>query len=409
MKFDSTLTLLVKKALNQNLVPMLLGEPGIGKSSWLVEIAKEMNTEAFVLACNQLADKADLTGARLVPVIAKDGTVQTYEQKFYPHATIASAIRYAEEHPDETPILFMDELNRTTPDITSAALSIPTLREIGSSKLPDNLRVVIAGNDKGNVTALDEASISRFILYRVEPDTDTFMNLDPNLHPLIKKVLTNHPETIFGKAIPQSLATSGDDDENPDNLFIEDILDEGDAMQQITAPRTISGLSNWLNSFTKLEIESLFSQTNMVDGVEISVLQEAIEGHVGRTQFASYLMAEIANDIVNTSSPSGGITINKPKRYHDLKSCPDMTSLNDFVHDLTDAERSQMLVYAIYEPADNAAYINVLATQITKLSPNDMKTLMQLTTSDKLDTENVQSLLNTNTPISNSLSIILEA
>ena len=75
MKFDQTFTDLVKKDIEQNNIPMLLGEPGIGKSSWLEALAVQMHTKCFVLACNQLADKADLTGARLVPVTDKNGNV----------------------------------------------------------------------------------------------------------------------------------------------------------------------------------------------------------------------------------------------------------------------------------------------------------------------------------------------
>lgn len=148
MKFDKTLMTCVSANVHDNLVPMLLGEPGIGKSSWVEALATKLKTKCFTLACNQLADKADLTGARLVPVTDKDGNVNDYKQVFYPHAVIHDAIEYAIAHPDETPILFMDELNRTTPDVTSEALSIPTLRSIGSKQLPPNLRVITAGNDK---------------------------------------------------------------------------------------------------------------------------------------------------------------------------------------------------------------------------------------------------------------------
>ena len=197
MKFDNVLMTCVRKDLEKNLIPMLLGEPGIGKSSWLMALADMMHTKCFVLACNQLADKADLTGARLVPVTDEDGNVKSYKQEFYPHAVIHDAIEYANEHPHETPILFMDELNRTTPDVTSEALSIPTLRAIGSVHLPNNLRVVIAGNDKGNVTSLDEASISRFVLYRTQPDVETFISVNPELNPFVRNVLNAHPECIF--------------------------------------------------------------------------------------------------------------------------------------------------------------------------------------------------------------------
>ena len=72
-KFDQTLMNFVRKDLVMGLIPMLLGEPGIGKSSWLIALAELMHTKCFVLACNQLADKADLTGARLFPVADANG------------------------------------------------------------------------------------------------------------------------------------------------------------------------------------------------------------------------------------------------------------------------------------------------------------------------------------------------
>ena len=71
MKFDNTLMKLVKADLKCGIIPMLLGEPGIGKSSWTIDLCKELHTKVFVLASNQLADKADVTGARLVPVTRK--------------------------------------------------------------------------------------------------------------------------------------------------------------------------------------------------------------------------------------------------------------------------------------------------------------------------------------------------
>ena len=197
MKFNNTLMNMIDADLDSGLIPMLLGEPGIGKSSWVEALGRRNGTKVFVLPCNQLADKADLTGGRLVPVEGTDD----YKMVFYPHAVIMDAIHYARAHDREFPILFMDELNRTTPDVTSEALSIPTLRSIGSIELPKNLRVITAGNDRGNITSLDEASISRFVLYRVAPDVDTFLGLDPNLNPFVRQVLLDHPETIFCKKI----------------------------------------------------------------------------------------------------------------------------------------------------------------------------------------------------------------
>lgn len=403
MKFDNTLLTFVMKDLEKGLIPMLLGEPGIGKSSWIENLANLKRTTCFVLACNQLADKADLTGARLVP--ADNGE---YKQMFYPHATILDAIQYAEENPRENPILFLDELNRTTPDVTSELLSIPTLRSIGSRQLPDNLSVIIAGNDKGNVTSLDEASVSRFVLYKVEPDTNTFLGLDQNLNPFVKNVLQAHPEVIFCKTISMSLNTDDDDDE-ADDLYIEDILDDVEDMNQFTTPRTISGISRWLNGFTNQELAEFLANTYVQDGEETNALQEAIEGHVGRTSFSAYLMAEIASGIMSVNNQAGITTVAKPACYDKMKSSTDVQALNELIEDMSDNERSGCLLYSLYEKEDNTVYINALSSHVDKLIPNDMKSLMKLASTDDLDIGNTNSLLNTNSEISNTLSIILEA
>lgn len=409
-KFDDTLMLFVKKDLNKGIIPMLLGEPGIGKSSWLTALADLMHTKCFTLACNQLADKADLTGARLVPVTDKNGNTVSYKQVFYPHAVIHDCIEYALANPRETPILFMDELNRTTPDVTSEALSIPTMRAIGSVKLPDNVRVVIAGNDKGNVTSLDEASISRFSLYHVVPDTQTFLNLDPNLNVFVRKVLTAHPECIFGKTVQVVAATAknnGNDDDD-DRVSIDEILDDGDEMAQIATPRTISAVSNWLNDFSNQELLSAISTTHVEDGVEVSALREGIEGHVGCTAFAAFLLAEIAAGITTTNNQVNAVNVGKPQCYDAMKACSDMTALNTFVQGMTDNERSGTMLYLLYERADNTVFIQALAPTLLQLQPQDARQMTQLAAADQLDQGNVDALLATNAPIAQALAGILQ-
>lgn len=418
-KFNDTLMLMVKKNIDTGSIPMLLGEPGIGKSSWLENLATLSHTKCFTLACNQLADKADLTGARLVPVTEKivddDGNVTgekiiDYKQMFYPHATISDAIAYAESHPRENPILFLDELNRTTPDVTSEALSIPTMRAIGHKKLPNNLKVVIAGNDKGNITALDEASVSRFVLYHVSPDTNTFLSIHSDLNPFIKNVLTAHPEFIFCKqsAVGATSDDDSDDDDDNTNWDFTEIIDGSEELTQITTPRTIAALSRWLNSFTQGDLLALLSETSMREGEEVSALQEAIEGHVGKTAFAVLLTNEIATNIMSTTVQTTAVTVGKPACYDTMKSYTTMADLETFYAGLNDDDKSGILLYALYEPTDNSIYIKSLAPHITRLLPADNKTLMKLSATDKLDTENVQTLLSTNTPIATALSIILE-
>ena len=408
MKFNDVFQDTVEKIINNSKqVPMLLGEPGIGKSSWIEDLGRKLHTKVFTLACNQLADKADLTGARLVPVETSTGET-TYEQVFYPHAIIRRAIAYAIENPHETPILFLDELNRTTPDVTSALLSIPTLRTIGNTDLPDNLRVIIAGNDKGNITTLDEASVSRFVLFPVEPDVETFIQVNTQLNPFVKTVLMQHPESLFCKMV-QTVTSQSDDDEDDDGMTsIDEILDDGDDMNQITTPRTITGVSNWLNCYDNAALMALLQETHNRDGEEVSLLQEIIEGFTGRTNFTKFLMAEIATNLMTVNNQSNVTSVPKPQCYDKMKQCPDITALNQFISTMSDHDKSGCLVYALYEKTDNKAYINaILASGITTLESNDMKSLMSLFGSDQLDDANVATFISNNAPLAVTLSSIL--
>lgn len=419
MKFGQTLTNSVIRCIKSNNIPMLIGEPGIGKSSFMEALAKnELGTKCFTLACNQLADKADLTGARLVPyqkqVKQKDGTVAEethYYQVFYPHKTITDAVNYAIDNPRETPILFLDELNRTTPDVTSELLSIPTARKLGETELPANLKIVAAGNDKGNVTSLDKASISRFVFISTIPDAQTFISLHSDLNIYIKNVLMKNPNFIFGTntQIVGLVQNGKDEDEDDTAVAMEEILDDSDDMSQITTPRTIAGLSRFLNDCDKQEILNMIQETNKnSDNQDVSVLQEMIEGFVGKTLFTNALLTEIVNGVMTlTPNTPSNNKPPKPAVYDTLKSQTDLTSITSFITSMTENEKSQSIVYALWEQADNSVLIKALAENTPVLENDSIRQLGVLATSGMLDSENCQALLNVNVAWVQGISLLL--
>ena len=119
---------LVKADILAGNTPMLLGKPGIGKSSFTEALEKTMKTKVFTMPINQMADRADITGARIM----KDEDTGRYKQAFFPHAIIDDAIEYAENNPKELVILFLDEINRASADITSTVLAFITTRMCGT-------------------------------------------------------------------------------------------------------------------------------------------------------------------------------------------------------------------------------------------------------------------------------------
>lgn len=390
MKFEN-LNTLVLRDISHNNVPMLVGEPGIGKSSWVEDFtASVLHTRCFCLACNQLADKADLTGCRLVEVGVKPNGEKDYAQVFYPHKVIRDAIKYAEAHPNETPVLFLDEINRSTPDVTSEALSIPTMRSIGDNRIPDNLKVIIAGNDKGNVCAMDKASITRFILYRIEPDTPTFLKVNPGLNPYVVSVLKKNPSYVYVDAV--TVSAKSDDDSDDDAFEVE--FDE--TLDQMTTPRTITATSRWLNDFSYQE---LMSMLNTQSG-DTNLLQEALVAHCGNTPFTLALMQEIINAGPATHNAGPATTLTEPSKYRVLHAAKTRDELQDQIDKLSDDEKSELLVYSVYDSMNNAQLITMLAPAMTGgIKPRDMTNLTALSMNHALDKANLDVLMAQNCQI----------
>lgn len=410
MKFTESTVDFIVQLLKSDNVPAILGEPGIGKSSLADAIAEKMGTKAFTLACNQLADKADLTGGRLVPTDDKT----SYKQVFFPHEVLSEAIAYAEDNPRETPVVLLDEVNRTSTDVISAALSLPTLRRIGSIPLPKNLKLMVAGNDKGHVTTLDDASVSRFVLIRLEPDAHTLLNVPGlNLNKHVINVLSAHPDCIFEKAQAGILLSDGandDDDDKGSYAALEDLDDLGGEMNQFSTPRTIAGVSRWLDGLTPDSIKE-YVGTSVTDhqGHETTMLHEFIDGFTGATTFSSYLAADVAASINTPQGPSSNVvTAPKPDVFDDLKKANTVDDLNDIIHSMVDREKSAALVYALYEKSDNARILEHLAPQTQRLESDQQRLLMTLGGNDDLDTENVKSFIGTSAPLATMLGPILD-
>lgn len=411
MRFNDTLTDLTRQALEVGATPALMGEPGIGKSSFVEDLAYSMNTKAFVLPCNQLADKADLTGARLVPYTKDDGT-ESYKQVFYPHQVIQECIDYAEANPRERPLLFLDEINRTTSDVTSGALTLVTLRRMGHVKLPDNVRIIIAGNDKGNVTTLDEASLSRFAIFHVEPDAGTLISiLGDGLNSWVKKVLTAHPGLVFQKSTPTTIVADGQSDDDDGNVTMADLFDGGEEMNQLTTPRTIDTLSRWLNAADRQQLAQYLATPVEISGRETSLLNEAIEAFTGDTMFTTQLIAVIADDLASNSGAAQANRVNvpKPNCYADLKAAQTVTDLVDVIGNLTDNEKSGSLLFALKEGHDNSRLIEQLAQATTQIEPEHTRTLIELVTSQQIDRQNLEAFLEVDARIVDSVKPTLSA
>ena len=177
-------------------------------------------------------------------------------------------------------------------------------------------------------------------------------------------------------------------------------------MKQLTTPRTIASLSRYLNKKSNDDLKAmLVSITNN----DTTLLQEIIEGFVGYTRFTQKLLEEIVNGInTNQTNTTQRVKAVKPNCYDELKTKASIQELQDFIiNSMTEKERSESLVYALYEKEDNKTYIEELAKQIENIDNNALKTLTDLAMYHELDQQNVDDFTSTKLPLSDKLSIIL--
>lgn len=418
----------VEANIKANIAPMLLGVPGIGKSSLVESLKRKFKTDVFTVACNQLADRSDLTGVRMT-----EDDKGNPQMSFFPHETLQRAIQYAHSHPDETPIIFLDEINRAPADVTSAVLSFITLRRVGTTDFPKNIRFVTAGNDKGNVTSLDAASITRFALYHVMPDLETFMNVNATLNPYIKDTLNKYPDNLMA----QKLAVEEDDDADDDSYDLSEDYASEEGFDQQTVPRTISALSDTLNALgidksgsdAEQELLAKYIANSMHNG-EVPLLKTLIVSQVGETSFMENLYQEIQeqfNRMVsggmttgNTASQQGiDLDAIAPEQHiiNTISKSQNYADIDHAVTSLSEDEKCDLLVWlfaneSVKEIDNNRAVkdtIEIISNDLTSIHQNNRRTLIKMMTTSIFNKESVKEFQRIDSPAYKEVASIIES
>lgn len=360
LKIDETLRRSIAVDLSTpSIAPFLGGEAGIGKTSLFKALEEDPAYKVFAIQANTLSDKGDLAGPRIVATTAADGS-QTWEQVFFPHTTVREANAYAKAHPEVTVVLLVDEINRTDSDVTSSILSLQTERRCGNVFFEPNLRLAFTGNLKGNVTVLDSASLTRFSLYEVEPDAQTFIEVieaKKELYPLIKEVLTEHPEYIFIKPSTAVSATIDEDDE--DGGVTMDFLAESQEMVQHTTPRTLEALSDWLFGVDDEYLASLAS-TEVTTGPngtgrKIRQLMVILQGKTGDTAFTDALAEKIVNRLSTASTVPTAPALVRPAVWNTVVADNTRSGIRNRLQGLPAEELVNIFLYALATPHNPTA------------------------------------------------------
>jgi len=172
----------------------LVGEPGVGKTSILRQLAKQLEeTHKQPIAIMDLrlatVEPVDLRG-----ILVPNETTRTAE--WYPPSNLPN-----EEAHGVMGILFVDELNKTIPMNLNAIANLLYDREIGEYKLPDRWMVVAAGNnmsDKAGDMKLPTHLANRLMQIGVKPDVKEWLKWaeKADIHPAVRFYIEKVPAML---------------------------------------------------------------------------------------------------------------------------------------------------------------------------------------------------------------------
>ena len=176
-------TTLLGHLLDANIPAHLWGHPGVGKSETVQQLARARGADLVDIRLSMF-DPVDLRG---LPTAAA-GTTEWLRPAIWPTV-------------DTPTILFFDEMDRAAPAVQNAALQIVLDRKIGEHTLPDQVRIVAAGNgatDRVGTNRTSNAANNRFAHISVEPDLNAWKAwaYRVNLHPMVIAFVCFRPNLL---------------------------------------------------------------------------------------------------------------------------------------------------------------------------------------------------------------------
>ena len=146
----------IKHALVKNRPIFLWGPPGIGKSDIVAQITDSLPNSHLIDIRLSLWEPTDIKG---IPYFdSNSGTMVWGAPSELPSEEFAKQY--------DNIVIFFDEMNSAAPAVQAAAYQLILNRRVGQYKLPDNVRIVAAGNreaDKGVTYRMPAPLANRFV------------------------------------------------------------------------------------------------------------------------------------------------------------------------------------------------------------------------------------------------------
>jgi len=203
----STVKPIVLRSFKVNRPIFIWGAPGIGKSELVQSIVDDGELGNAVMIDMRLAllEPTDLRGYPF-------RNPETNAMEWSPPTDLPSE-DFASDY--DTVVLFLDELNSAPPSVQAAAYQLVLNRRVGQYKLPDNVRIVAAGNretDRGVTYRMPSPLANRFRHVNMEVNFEDWQQwaINNNVHPDVIGYLSFAKQDLFDfdpKSSSQSFAT----------------------------------------------------------------------------------------------------------------------------------------------------------------------------------------------------------
>lgn len=278
-------------------VPNIVGDAGIGKSALVEEVARQMGAQLYTTVVS-LSEKGDL--AIPVPPLTSDSFVETKDygrlaNVQYGYAeTLIRIIKFAEGHPEQPIIWFLDEFNRGSQAVQSELMNLVLQRRINSLQLPAQVKMIIAENpdstmlgfgDREYDVAVGDAAINdrtvRLVMTTAPAEWLKWArHRQPAINPLVIKYLSDHPDRLL------VVASGPESDLTPTPRAWERVSSNLDELERF--PRPVQGqlASDLFTGDLGAVVGESFAQFVLAQGSELT-LAAVQTSAAGQEQFHS--------------------------------------------------------------------------------------------------------------------------
>ena len=310
---------------NEGKVPVAVnieGDAGLGKTSAIMQLGKELNMDVVKLNLSQLEELGDLVG---FPV--KEFQIQNAEGKTTwineSQINAASAKGYKVvgkrmshaapewiEGKGEGGFLILDDYTRADARFMQATMEILDRQEYVSWKLPKNWHVILTTNpDNGdyNVTSLDIAQKTRFISVELKYDSEVWAKWaeHANIDGRCINFMLMHPELVTQKVNPRSITTFFNAISS-----VQKFDEELPLIQMIGEGSVGADFSSMFTLFINNKLDKIIMPKEVLEKDEQYVLN-SLTASVGKDdEFRADISSVIATRVINYSlalSHKGGI------------------------------------------------------------------------------------------------------